>query len=149
MKVILTEDIGALGAMGAIVDVARGYARNYLIPQGKAMEATPGNLARVEQAKGKYMQMQAKAQEATLVQVERLEGVSLTIAQRVGEEERLYGSVTTAMIAEALQSRGFDVDKKQVELAEPIKKLGSYDVAVRLAPENKATITVSVVPESA
>lgn len=149
LKVILTEDIGALGAMGAIVDVARGYARNYLIPQGKAMEATPGNLARVEQAKGKYMQMQAKAQEATLVQVERLEGVSLTIAQRVGEEERLYGSVTTAMIAEALQSRGFDVDKKQVELAEPIKKLGSYDVAVRLAPENKATITVSVVPESA
>ncbi|MGB8992180.1 MAG: 50S ribosomal protein L9 [Desulfobaccales bacterium] len=149
MKVILTEDIGALGSMGAIVDVARGYARNYLIPQGKAMEATTGNLARVEQAKGKYMQTHAKAREATLAQVARLEGVSLTIAQRVGEEERLYGSVTTAMIAEALQSQGFDVDKKQVELAEPIKKLGSYDVAVRLAPENKATITVSVVPESA
>ncbi len=149
MKVILTEDISALGSMGAIVDVARGYARNYLIPQGKAMEATPGNLARVEQAKGKYMQTHAKAREATLAQVARLEGVSLTIARRVGEEERLYGSVTTAMIAEALQSQGFDVDKKQVELAEPIKKLGSYDVAVRLAPENKATITVSVVPESA
>ena len=149
LKVILTEDIGALGSMGAIVDVARGYARNYLIPQGKAMEANPGNLARVDQAKGKYMQMQVKAREDTLAQVARLEGVSLTIAQRVGEEERLYGSVTTAMIAEALQSRGFDVDKKQVELAEPIKKLGSYDVAVRLAPENKATITVSVVPESA
>jgi large subunit ribosomal protein L9 len=149
LKVILTEDIGALGSMGAIVDVAKGYARNYLIPQGKAMEATPGNLARVEQAKGKYVQVQAKAMEATLAQVERLQGVSLTIPQRVGEEERLYGSVTAAMISEALQGQGYDVSKKQVELAEPIKQLGSYEVTVHLAPEVKATITVDVVPETA
>jgi large subunit ribosomal protein L9 len=149
LKVILTEDIAPLGSMGAIVDVARGYARNYLIPQGKAMEATPGNLARVEQAKGKYLEIQAKDREASLAQVERLQGVSLTIPQRVGEEERLYGSVTAAMISEALQSQGYDVMKRQVELAEPIKQLGSYEVTVRLAPEAKVTITVDVVPETA
>ena len=149
MKVILTEDITPLGAMGAVVDVARGYARNYLIPQGKAMEATPGNLARVEQAKAKYLQTQATARETALAQVAHLEGVSVTIAQRVAEEERLYGSVTAAMIAEALESQGFIVDKKQLELAEPIKKLGTYEVTVRLAPEVKTTITVAVVAESA
>lgn len=149
MKVILTEDITPLGAMGAVVDVARGYARNYLIPQGKAMEATPGNLARVEQAKVKYLQAQAAARDAALVQVAHLQGVSVTIAQRVGEEERLYGSVTAAMIAEAMADQGFNVDKKQLELAEPIKKLGTYEVTVRLAPEVKGAITVEVVPESA
>lgn len=147
MKIILTEDISPLGAMGAVVDVARGYARNYLIPQGKAMEATPGNLARVEQAKAKYLQTQAAAQEAAMVQVAHLQGVAVTIAQRVGEEERLYGSVTAAMIAEALADQGVEVDKKQLELEEPIKKLGSYEVTVRLAPEVKGTITVEVVAE--
>ena len=149
MKVILTEDVTPLGAMGAVVDVARGYARNYLIPQGKAMEASPGNLARVEQAKAKYLQAQASARDAAMVQVAHLEGVSVTIAQRVGDEDRLYGSVTVAMIAEALADQGVEVDKKQLELAEPIKKLGSYEVIVRLAPEVKGTITVEVVAESA
>ncbi|MCK9377548.1 MAG: 50S ribosomal protein L9 [Syntrophobacterales bacterium] len=149
MKVILSEDISALGSMGAIVDVAKGYARNFLIPQGKALEASPGNLAKVEQAKVKYAQAQAKVQEAAMGKVAHLEGVGVTIAQRVGEEERLYGSVTAGMIAEALESQGYEVDKKWVELAEPIKQLGSYEVAIRLAPEVKATITVEVVAENA
>jgi large subunit ribosomal protein L9 len=149
LKVILTEDVSSLGLMGTVVEVAKGYARNFLIPQGKAMEATPGNLARVEQAKAKYFQAQAKAREAAMVQVAHLEGVGVTIAQRVGEEDRLYGSVTAAMIAEALADKGFEIDKKQLELEEPIKKLGSYEVAVRLAPEVKGTITVEVVAENA
>jgi len=149
VKVILTEDITPLGVMGAVVEVARGYARNYLIPQGKAMEVTPANLARLELAKKKYVQMQAKEREAAMAQVERLQGVSLTIAQRVAEEERLYGSVTAAMIAEALEGLNFQVNKKQVDLPEPIKKLGAYEVAIRLAPDVKATINVAVVPESA
>ena len=148
MKVILTKDIIALGNLGAVVEVAKGYARNYLIPQGLAMEATKGALAQVEQMKTKYVQVQAKEQEAALAKVATLEGVSVTIAQRVGEEERLYGSVTRAMIAEALAAQGFDLDRKQLELAEPIKKLGTYEVAVRLAPEVKATITVAVVAEA-
>jgi large subunit ribosomal protein L9 len=149
VKVILTEDIAPLGAMGAVVEVARGYARNYLIPQGKAMEVTPGNLAQLEKAKVKYAQRRAQERGTAVAQVERLEGVSVTIAQRVAEEERLYGSVTAAMIAEALESQDFQVDKKQVELPEPIKKLGAYEVTIRLAPDVKATVTVEVVPESA
>lgn len=149
MKIILTEDITPLGAMGAVVDVARGYARNYLIPQGKAMEATPGNLARVELAKVKYLQLQATAREKAQTQVAHLEGASVTIPQRVGEDERLYGSVTAAMIAEALESQGFIVDKKQLDLPEPIKKLGTYEVTIRLGPEVQTTVSVAVVPESA
>jgi large subunit ribosomal protein L9 len=149
MKVILTEDISALGAMGAVVEVARGYARNYLIPQGKAMEATSGNLATVERAKAKYTQQKAREQEAALAQVAPLQGLTVTIAQRVGEEERLYGSVTAAMIAEAVSAKGLELDKKHVELAEPIKSLGTYEVTVRLAPEAKAQITVEVVAEEA
>jgi large subunit ribosomal protein L9 len=149
VKVILTEDITSLGDMGAVVEVARGYARNYLIPQGKAKEATPGNLAQVEAAKAKYALVRAQAQETAKLRVAHLEGVSITIAQRVGEEERLYGSVTAAMIAEALADKGFEVEKKQVELAEPIKQLGTYEVTVRLAPEAQATINVEVVAEGA
>ena len=147
MKVILTKDITALGPLGTVVEVAKGYARNYLIPQGLAMEASKGALAQVEQMKSKYALVQAKEQEAALAKVATLEGVSVTIAQRVGEEERLYGSVTRAMIAEALAAQGFEIDRKQLELEEPIKKLGTYEVAVRLAPEVKATISVEVVAE--
>lgn len=148
MKVILTKEITALGNLGAVVDVAKGYARNYLIPQGLAMEATKGALARVEQMKGKYVQVRAKEQEAALAKVAGLEGVSVTIAQRVGEGERLYGSVTAAMIAEALAAKGHDIDRKQIDLEEPIKKLGTYEVTVRLAPEVKGSITVEVVAEA-
>lgn len=148
MKIILTKDISALGSLGAVVDVARGYARNYLIPQGLAMEASKGNLARVEQVKAKYAQVRAKEQETALAKVAALEGVSVSISQRVGEGERLYGSVTAAMIVEALAAKGFDLDRKQLDLEEPIKKLGSYEVAVRLAPEVKATITVEVLAEA-
>ena len=148
MKIILTEDIAALGLMGSVVEVARGYARNFLIPQGKAMEATPGNLTRVERSKAKYAQLRSTELEKAMAQLAQLAGVSVTIAQRVGEEERLYGSVTAAMIAEALGEKGYGVDKKEIELAEPIKKLGTYEVTVRLAPEVKGQITVEVVAES-
>ena len=147
MKVILTKEITALGTLGAVVDVAKGYARNYLIPQGLAMEASKGALARVEQMKAKSAQVRGKEQEAAIAKVGALEGVSVSIAQRVGEGERLYGSVTAAMIAEALAAQGHDLDRKQLDLEEPIKQLGTYQVAVRLAPEVKATITVAVVAE--
>ena len=148
MKVILTKEIAALGSLGAVVDVARGYARNYLVPQGLAMEATQGNLARVEKLKAKYAQVRAKEQETALAKVAALEGVSVSISQRVGEGEKLYGSVTAAMIIEALAAKGFNVERKQLDLEEPIKKLGTYEVAVRLAPEAKATITVEVLAEA-
>ena len=148
MKIILTKDVTALGALGSVVEVARGYARNYLIPQGLAMEATRGNLAQVEQVKAKYAEIRAKEQETALANVAQLEGVSVTIVQRVGEGDRLYGSVTAAMIITALEAKGFNIDRKQLDLPEPIKKLGSYQVPVRLAPEVKAEITVAVVAEA-
>lgn len=148
MKIILTEDIAALGPMGSVVEVARGYARNFLIPQGKAMEATPGNLTRIERSKAKYAQLRSTEREKAMAQLAQFAGVTVTIAQRVGEEERLYGSVTAAMIAEALGEKGYGVDKKEIELAEPIKKLGSYEVTVRLAPEVQGQVTVAVVAES-
>ena len=147
LKVILAEEVKALGPVGAVVEVARGYARNFLIPQGKALEATPGNLAKVERTKVKLALTRVQEKETALAQVALLQGVSLTIAQKVGEGERLYGSVTAAMIAEALAVKGVDLDRKQLELAEPIKKLGSYEVTVRLAPEVKGVITVEVVAE--
>ncbi len=148
MKVILTKDVTALGNIGAVVDVAKGYARNFLIPQGLAMEATKGALAQVEQMKAKYVQVRAKEQQTAQIWAAQLEGETVTIAQRVGEEDRLYGSVNRAMIAEALAAKGFDIDRKQLELEEPIKKLGTYEIAVRLAPEVKAGITVEVVAEA-
>lgn len=148
MKVILTENIPSLGTPGTIVEVARGYARNFLIPQGKALEATPGNLAHVESQRAILMEQVDKEREAAQALADRLAEVSLTIAQRVGESERLYGSVTTAVIVQALEEKGFTVERKQVELEEPIKQLGTYPVSIRLAPDVKAEIQVEVVPES-
>ncbi|MBM4284536.1 MAG: 50S ribosomal protein L9 [Deltaproteobacteria bacterium] len=149
MKVILTQDVPDLGEVGAVVEVARGYARNYLIPQGKALEATTANLARFEQDKTRLVRQAMREREAAQSLAQRFEGLTLTIAQRVGEADRLYGSVTAAMIAEAILAQGLTVDKKQVELSEPIKTLGTYAVNVRLAPQLKAQVQVKVVPESA
>ena len=148
MKVILTENMPSLGTPGMVVEVARGYARNFLIPKGKAMEANPGNLARFESQKAKIFQQVERGKEAALAFAARLSEVVLTIPQRVGEGGRLYGSVTNAVIAQTLENKGFDIDRKQLELDEPIKQLGSYQIAVRLAPEVKAHIQVEVVPES-
>jgi large subunit ribosomal protein L9 len=147
LKVILTEDLSALGPAGTVVEVAKGYARNYLIPQGKALEATKGNLARIEEMRAKRAQTLDEEQETARDLAARLEGVSLTISQRVGEAERLYGSVTAAMIAEALEAKGFDIDRKQLELPEPIKRLGTYEISVRLAPEVRTRIALEGVPE--
>lgn len=147
MKVILTEDITALGTAGSVVEVSRGYARNYLIPKGKALEATAANLKRLEQEASRRLRSQLKQREAAAALAARLEGLMLTIPQRVGEGERLYGSVTSAMITDALMAQGFNIDRKQLELPEPLKKLGTYEVNVRVAPEMKARISVQVVPE--
>ncbi len=149
MKVILTEDVSSLGPAGLVVNVARGYARNFLIPQGKALEATPGNISRFEGVRTVRAAAQEKEREAAAAQAARLEEVTVTISQRVGEGERLYGSVTAPMIAEALAAQGLAIDRKQLDLPEPIKTLGVHEVAVRLAPQVKAKIKVEVVPQEA
>jgi large subunit ribosomal protein L9 len=149
VKVILTENLPALGTAGAVVEVTRGYARNFLIPQGKALEATAGNLARFKSQQARFVEQAAKEKDTALELAARLAEVSLTIPQRVGESERLYGSVTNVVIAQALEDKGFAVDRRQLELDEPIKRLGSYLVSVRLAPEVKVQVRVEVVPETA
>lgn len=148
MKVILTQNVPSLGAAGAVVEVARGYARNFLIPQGKAQEATPANVARFEVQRVRLGQLVEREKETALELAARVADLVLTIPQRVGESERLYGSVTNAMIAQALADKGFAVDRKQLELEEPIKQLGTYRVTLRLAPEVKAQFQVEVVPET-
>lgn len=147
MKVILLEKVPGLGEVGAVVEVAPGYGRNYLIPQGKAMEATRANLARVEQQRQRLQQQQAKEKERAQALAARLAELQVTIAQRVGEGERLYGSVTNVHIAEALAKQGIELDRKKIDLPEPIKALGTYEVTVKLHPEVKATLKVEVVPE--
>jgi large subunit ribosomal protein L9 len=147
VKVILTEFIPSLGDVGAVVEVRPGYGRNFLIPQGKALLATPGNMAQFEKQRARFQQLQAKEKQEALDLAARLAEVGVTIAQRVGEKDRLYGSVTNIQIAEALAEQGFDLDRKKIDMAEPIKTLGEYAAIIRLHPEVKATVKVTVVPE--
>jgi len=147
MKVILTETIESLGTVGDEVNVAKGYARNYLIPQNKAILATPNNRKVFERQRAQLEQQVAKEQTKAEVIAEKIRGAVCTVAGKVSEDDRLYGSVSTRDIAEQLKSQGFDVDKGMVMLSEPIKTLGSYIVPIRLYTNISPEITVRVVPE--
>lgn len=147
MKVILTEMIESLGTIGDEVNVAKGYARNYLIPRNKAIVATPKNRKVFEGQRAQFEQQLAKEETKAEVIAEKIRGAVCTIAGKVSEGDRLYGSVSTRDIAEQLKSQGFDVDKGMVMLSEPIKTLGSYIVPIRLHTNISPEITVRVVPE--
>jgi large subunit ribosomal protein L9 len=147
MKIILREDIKALGKMGQIVDVADGYARNYLVPRGLAVEANTKNIRSLEHEK-KIIQEKAKklkdsAQDFAL----RISSMTLAIKAKAGEEGKLFGSVTTMDIAEALKNEGLEVDKKKILLEEPIKRLGSYSVNIKIHHEISAQLNVQVIEE--
>jgi large subunit ribosomal protein L9 len=147
MDVILREDVEKLGAAGDLVTVKDGYARNYLLPRGLAYPATDGNRRRLE-AEQKSRTRRADAEIARAGEVAtRLEAVSLSFAMKAGEGDKLFGSVTSHDIAERLKAEGFEVDKKAVELDEPIKALGVYKVPVRLHPDVKPEVRVWVVKE--
>ena len=147
MKVILTETIESLGTIGDEVNVAKGYARNYLIPQNKAIVTTANNRKVFERQRAQLEQQLAKEETKAEVIAEKIRGAVCTIAGKVSEGDRLYGSVSTRDIAEELKSHGFDVDKGMVMLSEPIKTLGSYIVPIRLHTNISPEITVRVVPE--
>ncbi len=150
MKVILKKEVADIGGYGETVKVARGYARNYLIPKGFAIEATPGNLRQLDAEREAYMGKVAAHKEAAEKLANELEAVSLSFERKVGEDEKLFGSVTTHDIEEALKSRGFQhVEKRDITLEEPVKKIGSYTVAVKLHPEVSAKIKLEVVEEAA
>ncbi len=147
MRIVLREDIDKLGRRGEVIDVAAGYARNYLLPKKKALPATDGNLKVIEREKRKYMVHLAREKQGAEVVAARLTGLSCTIVRKVGESETLYGSVTAGDIAEHVAREGIEIDKRRIQLDEPIKTLGIYTVPIRLHPEVTADLKVWVVKE--
>lgn len=147
MRVVLREDIDKLGRRGEIRDVAPGYARNFLLPKGKALAATDGNMKRVEQERRRYAVRQAKEKEDAAAVGRRLAGVSCTIVRKVGENDHLYGSVTASDIAEYLEKEGIAIDKRRILLEEPIKALGIYTIPVKLHSDVQGEVRVWVVKE--
>jgi large subunit ribosomal protein L9 len=146
MKVILTEEIRGLGTRGDVVSVKDGYARNFLLPKQLAREATPGNMKSIEQERKKWALLAQQEKVAAEKSASAVQGVKITVKKRVGENGQLFGSVTANEIADALEAKGIDVDKRRIELAHPIKSLGTHDVDVRLHREVMAHIHVEVVP---
>ena len=144
MKVILADDVRGLGHRGETVTVKPGYARNFLLPQGFAYEATAANVRRLGEERKKYdekmLQGKAVAEEAA----KKVEGLTVAIAKKAGEGGHLYGSVTASEIADALAAKNIEVDRRRIELAEPIRRLGSHTVHVRLHRDVVATLTVDV-----
>jgi len=147
MKLILKETIESLGIIGSEVNVAAGYARNYLLPQGKAVLDTPQNRKVLEQERAKFELQIAKERAMAEEMAKRLEGVSCTIAAKVSDEDRLYGSVGVSDIIEALDKQDIKVEKRMIILAEPIKSVGTYQVPIRVYKGVKPEITVEVVAE--
>lgn len=147
MRVILLRDQVHLGKRGEVVEVKQGFARNYLLPQGVALEATPGNMKLFEQQKRKIEARHVQEVEAAQGVKSQLDGLQITIPKRVGESETLYGSVTAGEIEEALLAKGIEVDKRRIDLEGGIKSLGNHPVRLHLHPEVVAEITVTVVAE--
>jgi large subunit ribosomal protein L9 len=147
MEVILREHVDNVGRRGEVVKVADGYARNYLLPRKLALLATEGNKKQIERERAKFDVLEAEEQKVAEAVAGRLAGVEIEIARKVGETEALYGSVTSADIADALAAKGFDLDRRKLQLAEPIKKLGEYEVPVKLHREVTTRLKVKVVAE--
>ena len=147
MEVILREHIDNLGRRGDLVKVADGYARNYLLPRKMALLATEGNKKVIEREKATFDAHEAEAQKVAQAVADRLATVDIAIARKVGETDALFGSVTNADIAESLAAKGFDIDRRTILLHEPIKKLGEFDVPVKLHRDVTVTVKVKVVAE--
>jgi large subunit ribosomal protein L9 len=147
MKVILKETIESLGIIGSEVDVANGYARNYLLPQQKAVLATPQNRNMLKQEKAKFELQIAKEKKIAEEMAERLQGIVCQISAKVSEEDRLYGSVTVRDIIDALAKQDVTVEKRMILLKEAIKTLGTYQVPIRVYRDVEPEITVEIVPE--
>ncbi|WP_456432161.1 50S ribosomal protein L9 [Thermosulfuriphilus sp.] len=147
MEVILRETIPNLGQPGDIVRVADGYARNYLLPKGKAIVANRKNLAALEKERQIILAKAERERKKLASLAERLEGLTLTIAQRVAEEDRLYGSVSAQEILNALKEQGIEISRRQILLPAPIKRLGEYEVPIKLGGATVVNIKVAVVAQ--
>jgi large subunit ribosomal protein L9 len=147
VKIILLTDQRNVGKRGQVIEVKPGYGRNYLVPQGLALEATHANLQYFEQQSAKFDALHAREREAAQEAAAKFTGIRLEIAKRVGETETLYGSVTAGDIADGLEAKGLTVDRRRIDLEGGIKTLGEHPVRIELHPEVIAEITVVVVRE--
>jgi large subunit ribosomal protein L9 len=147
MQIILQEDVEKLGTRGELVEVAEGYARNFLLPRKLGLEATVGNLKRLEKMRANFAKKEATETEAAQKQAEQLAAVSLEFTRKAGENDQLFGSVTSGDVAEALAAKGFEIDKKRIVLAEPIKIMGEYEIPVKLHREVTQNVKLSVKKE--
>ncbi len=149
MEIILLEDVRRLGKRGEVVNVKPGFARNFLLPRGAALEANRANMAFFEQQRKKIDARHAKKRDAAAEVAAAIAAIKISIAKRVGEKETLYGSVTSAEVAEAMERKGVTIDKRRIDLGEGhgLKTLGEHTVTIDLHPEVTAEIVVSVVPE--
>jgi large subunit ribosomal protein L9 len=147
MEVILREHVEHLGNRGEIVKVAAGYARNYLLPRKLALLVTDGNRRQIERERTKFDAKEAEEQKVAQAIADRMASIEIVIARRVGETDALYGSVTSSDIAEALAAKGFDIDRRKLQLPEPLKRLGEVDLPIKLHRDVTATVKVKVVAE--
>jgi large subunit ribosomal protein L9 len=148
MQIILQEDIDKLGHRGEVVTVKPGYARNYLLPRKLAIEATTGNMKALERIRGALAKKTATELEAAQKQAALLNGVSLAFKRKTGENDQMFGSVTSADIAEGLTAQGFKIEKRQVQLADPLKALGEYTVTIKVFRDVTAEVKVHVAKEA-
>ncbi len=147
MEIILIRDVENLGLAGQVLTVAPGYARNYLLPSGTALQATPANLKMLARKRAEF-EARAKAEKDQAQDLKtRLAAVKLTFRRKTGEKGKLYGAVTAIDIAEALKAEGFDIDRRRLRLSEPFKSVGDFEVPVRLHTEVNAAFRISVLPE--
>jgi large subunit ribosomal protein L9 len=147
VKVILTQTVERLGKAGDCVNVKDGFARNYLFPKNMAKDATPGNIKALESLKKKQAIEDANRLQCAKDLSGKIQGLSITISAKAGEEEKLFGAVTAEMISKALEAEGISIDKKEIVIDEPIKRLGVYQVDVKVHPEVKANLRVWIVKE--
>ena len=148
MEVILKEDVDHLGTRGDLVKVADGYGRNYLLPKNLAMQANAANKAIIEQMKASAVRRSAKEKAEAEQLVAQVEALSLTFERKVGEGEQLFGSVTSADIAHQLDAKSFNIDRRKIQLEEPLKSLGEFHVPVKLHREVTAHVKVTIVAEA-
>jgi large subunit ribosomal protein L9 len=144
MRIILTENISSLGEIGQVVNVAPGYARNYLLPQGLALEATGKNVRELEHRKRILAQKREKVRQEMLSAAEKLNRVTIVLNRKVAEDDKLYGSVNAGDIAKHLEDQGFDVPRKNILLDQPVKQLGEFSIAVRIGSDVEAKIKLVI-----
>jgi large subunit ribosomal protein L9 len=147
MKIILQKEVDELGLEGDIVNVKKGYARNFLIPKGFGLEASPENIKALELKRKKIEVNRLKAREDAEKLKDTLSGMTVSFTHKAGEEGKLYGSVTSMDIAEGIEKQGIVIDRRKIELDKPIKELGEFDVPVKIYPEITGSVKVVVIPE--